>query len=146
MNTLEVTEKSKTFEVLLVEDNLADIALVQEALREVDVNVNLSVAKDGVKAMEYLLKNGSYSDAPNPDLVILDINLPKKYGREVLNDMKNNASLKYVPVVVFTSSRSHKDVVKTYGLGAVCLITKPLGFYEFVESVKSTISNFLNRG
>ncbi len=142
MNAL-LDEKNKAFEVLLIEDNQADIVLVQEALKEVNKNIRLSVVKDGEEALDYLHKKKIYTHVSNPDLVILDINLPRKGGFEVLQIIKEDPGLKPIPVVVFTSSGSQKDILRTYGLGGLCMLTKPLGFYEFMESIKSITSSFL---
>lgn len=141
--TLPVPKGRKTAAILLIEDNPGDIVLVQEALKELEFDVCLGVVSNSDDAMDYLTKRGNYPDAPDPDLVILDINLPRKNGLDFLRDLKHREDLRDIPVVVFTTSRSNKDILKTYSLGGVCLITKPLGFYEFMESVRSIITNLV---
>ncbi len=128
---------SRAIEVLLVEDNPEDVILVEEALREGKVAVNLSVVEDGVEAMQFLRGQGSFAPAKKVDLVILDLNLPKENGHEVLKKIKTDPDLKQLPVVVLTTSQAEKDVAASYGLGASCFITKPFGFYQFMEAVKS---------
>jgi CheY-like chemotaxis protein len=124
-------------EILLVEDSPADVRLTREALKEEKVRVNLNVVNDGVEAMQYLRKEDKYTKAVRPDLVLLDLNLPKKDGREVLKDMKNDEDLKRIPVVILTVSKAEEDVLKTYNLHANCYITKPLDLNQFSHVVKS---------
>ncbi|MBD3268144.1 response regulator [bacterium] len=128
-------------ELLLVEDDQGDIDLTRESLEENKISVNLNVVRDGVSAMQYLFKQGPYSDATRPDLIILDLNLPKKDGREVLHDIKNDGDIKYIPIVVLTTSESEADILKTYDLGANCYVTKPIGLEKFVKIVQ-TIEEF----
>jgi two-component system response regulator len=128
---------TKPIEILLVEDNPGDIQLTRIALEDNKMNINLSVAEDGVEALEFLKKKGKYSDAPHPDLVLLDLNLPKKDGREVLAQMKADPILKRIPVVILTTSQAEEDVLKAYNLCANCYITKPVDLDQFVKIVRS---------
>lgn len=130
------TQLGGPIEVLLVEDNAGDIRLTQEAFKEGKVHLNLSVARDGVEAMAYLRKEGKFAATPVPDLVLLDLNLPRKDGREVLRDMKRDPQLLRIPVVVLTTSESDDDVLGTYGLHANCYITKPVDMDQFIRVVK----------
>ena len=124
-------------EILLVEDNLDDVFLTQEALRESKISNNLSVAGDGLQALDFLRREGAYSDAPRPDIVLLDLNLPKKDGRWVLEQIKTDDRLKHLPVVIMTTSRAEQDVLKSYKLHANCYVTKPVDFDEFISIVQS---------
>jgi len=128
-------------EILLVEDDPADARLTQEALREEKLHNNLSIVKDGVEALAFLRREGKYSKAVRPDLILLDLNLPKKDGREVLKEIKNDDDLKAIPVVVLTVSQAEEDVVKAYGAHANCYITKPIDLSQFSRVVKS-LKNF----
>ncbi|MCK4914203.1 MAG: response regulator [Planctomycetes bacterium] len=127
--------------VLLVEDNLGDVRLTEEAIKDGKLAVNLYVASDGVDAMEFLRKEGENANAPTPDLVLLDLNLPRKNGHEVLSDIKTDSKLKSIPVVVLTSSEADTDIVKCYDLYANCYIAKPVDLEQFAIVVK-TIKNF----
>jgi CheY-like chemotaxis protein len=124
-------------EILLVEDNPGDVRLTQEALKEAKVCNHLSVADDGAKALDFLFKRGAYTKAPRPDLILLDLNLPKKDGREVLREIKSDASLRVIPVVVLTTSQAEEDVLKTYDLHVNCYITKPIDLTQFLNVVKA---------
>ncbi len=124
-------------EILLVEDNPADIRLTQEALREGKVKNRLSVARDGVEALAFLRREGPFSSAPRPDLILLDLNLPRRDGREVLAEIKADDELKRIPVVVLTTSSAELDILKSYSLHANCYITKPVDLEQFVSVVKS---------
>jgi CheY-like chemotaxis protein len=124
-------------EILLVEDNPGDVRLTVEGLNEGKVHNNLHVAKDGVEALAFLRKEGDYSDAVRPDLILLDLNLPRKDGREVLADIKADPDLKTIPVVVLTTSRAEQDVLHSYQLQANCYITKPVDLEQFIHVVKS---------
>jgi two-component system response regulator len=128
-------------EVLLVEDNPGDAQLTRIALEDSKISVNLNVVEDGVEAMAFLRKQENYASAPHPDIVLLDLNLPRKDGREVLAEIKADQSLKRIPVVVLTTSQSEEDVLKAYNLSANCFITKPVDFDQFVKIVQS-IENF----
>ena len=124
-------------EILLVEDNPGDERLTREALKEGKVYNNFHWVKDGVEAMEFLRRQGSYKDAPRPDIVLLDLNLPKKDGREVLQEIKTDEDLKRIPVVVLTTSKAEEDVLRTYNLHANCYVTKPVDLEKFIVVVKS---------
>lgn len=129
--------KGELIEILLVEDNPGDIRLTKEALKDSKILNNLSVAEDGIEAMTFLRKEGKYADASRPDLILLDLNLPKKDGRQVLKEIKEDPSLKRIPVVILTTSRSEQDILKTYDLHANCYINKPVDLDQFVNVVKS---------
>lgn len=124
-------------EVLLVEDSEADAALVEESLQDSKLKVDLQVVGDGVEALNYLKKKGKYQGVPTPDIIILDLNLPKKDGREVLEDIKGDENLKRIPVVVLTTSSAEEDIYRSYKLHANCYITKPLDFEQFAKIVAS---------
>jgi two-component system, chemotaxis family, response regulator Rcp1 len=133
--------KGEYIEILLVEDNPGDIRLTKEALKDSKILNNLNVVEDGMEAMTFLRKEGKYVDAPRPDLVLLDLNLPKKDGRDVLKEVKEDPILRRIPVVILTTSRSEQDILKTYDLYANCYINKPVDLDQFVTVVKS-IENF----
>jgi chemotaxis family two-component system response regulator Rcp1 len=133
---MEVSLAARPIELLLVEDNPGDIRLTEEALKEGKVIVNLTVAKDGVEAMEYLQRRNGHANAVRPDLMLLDLNLPKKDGRRVLEEIKSSPELKSIPVVVLTTSEADSDILTTYGLHANCYITKPVDMDRFVEIVQ----------
>lgn len=128
-------------EILLVEDSPADVRLTEEALKEEKLFVNLNVVTDGVEAMAYLRREGRYAGALRPDLILLDLNLPRKDGREVLKEIKSDEELRVIPVVVLTISRAEEDVAKSYHLQANCFITKPIDLNQFSKVVK-TIQEF----
>lgn len=123
-------------EILLVEDNPGDVRLTQEVLKEGKVSNNLHVAVDGVEALEFLRGEGKFPDAVRPDIILLDLNLPKKDGREVLEEIKNDPTLKRIPVVILTTSGAETDIVRTYDLHANCYITKPVDLDQFIRVVK----------
>ena len=127
----------RPIEILLVEDNPGDIRLTQEALQDAKVRNNLHVAQNGAEALEFLRREGAFADAPRPDLILLDLNLPVMSGMEVLSAIKADSDLRTIPVVVLTTSQAEKDVVKAYNLNANCYVTKPLDMDQFVEVVKS---------
>lgn len=124
-------------DILLVEDNPGDVRLTKEALKEGKVRNRLSVVGDGAEAMAFLRGEGKHRDAPRPDLIILDLNLPKKNGREVLAEIKGDPGLRRIPVVILTSSQAEQDIVKSYDLHANCYITKPLDLEQFVAVAKA---------
>ena len=128
-------------EVLLVEDSPGDVRLTREAFRDATVHIKLHVASDGTKAMAFLKREGEYADAPRPDLILLDLNLPKKDGRQVLEEIKESLLLKSIPVVILTTSSSEADILRSYMLHANCYITKPVGLEGFLKVVRS-IDNF----
>jgi CheY-like chemotaxis protein len=126
-----------SIEILLVEDNPADIRLTIEALRENRVQINLYIARDGEEAMAFLNRDEPFEDAVRPDLILLDLNLPKKDGREVLEEIKCHQSFRRIPVVVLTSSSAEADILKSYDLHANCFITKPVDLDQFLKVIRS---------
>jgi chemotaxis family two-component system response regulator Rcp1 len=128
-------------EVLLVEDSPGDVRLTQEAFKDAKVHINIHVAVDGTQAMAFLKREGMHANAPRPDLILLDLNLPKKDGREVLEEIKLSPTLKSIPVVILTTSASDADILRSYLLHANCYITKPVDLNGFLDVVKS-IDNF----
>lgn len=134
-------ELGRQVEFLLAEDNPGDVRLTQEALRESKIRNNLNVVQDGMEAMAFLRKQGKYVEAPTPDVVLLDLNLPKKDGREVLAEIKSDPGLKRIPVVIITSSEAEQDILRTYDLHANCYVTKPVDLDQFIKVIQS-IENF----
>jgi CheY-like chemotaxis protein len=130
-------EQVRPIEILLVEDNPSDVCLTEEALLEGKVLNNLSVAEDGVEAIKFLLKEEQYSSAPTPDLILLDLNLPRMDGREVLSEIKKRPELRTIPIVVLTTSQAEEDILRMYNLQASCYVTKPIDLDQFVTVVKS---------
>jgi CheY-like chemotaxis protein len=128
--------KSRALDVLLVEDNPGDVRLAMEAFKESTVRSKLSVVPDGVEALAFLHREGKYADSPRPDLIVLDLNLPRKDGREVLAEIKADTSLKRIPVVVLTTSRAQEDILRSYELHANCYIPKPLDLDQFIHVIK----------
>jgi len=124
-------------EFLLVEDNPGDVRLTCEALTESKVKNNLSIVGDGLEAMAFLRREGKYADAPRPDVILLDLNLPKKNGLEVLEEIKADSSLKRIPVVIVTSSEAEQDILKTYDLHVNCYVNKPVDLEQFIKVVQS---------
>ncbi len=124
-------------EILLVEDNPPDVRLTVEALKDAKVRNNLHVAADGVEAMAFLRRQGKHVHAPHPDLILLDLNLPKKDGREVLEEIKSDDALKHIPVVILTTSQAEQDVLRTYRLSANAYVTKPVDLERFLQVVRS---------
>ena len=129
--------EQRPIEILMVEDSPSDAQLTIEALSAAKIANHLTHVEDGVDAMNLLRRQGPYSDAPRPDLILLDLNLPRKDGREMLAELKQDPILKTIPVVVLTTSRSEQDVLRSYELHANCYITKPVDFAQFMEVVKS---------
>jgi CheY-like chemotaxis protein len=127
----------ETFDILLVEDNPGDARLAQEALKEGRMTSRLKVVVDGVEAMAYLRREGIYAESPRPDLVLLDLNLPRKDGRQVLAEMKEDPELRRIPVVVLTTSQAGQDILRSYDLHANCYITKPVDLDRFIAVVRS---------
>lgn len=127
--------------ILLVEDNPGDVRLTVEALREGRIANRLHVAGDGEEAMEFIRRQGDHGGAPRPDLVLLDLNLPKKDGREVLEELKSDPDLHRIPVIVLTTSSAEADVLRSYDLHANCYISKPIGYDAFIDAVRS-LENF----
>lgn len=128
-------------DILLVEDNPGDIRLTREALRDSKIRNNLAVVEDGVEAMAYLRREGQYADSVRPDIILLDLNLPRMDGREVLREIKSDDTLKRIPVVILTTSESEDDILRSYDLHANCYIAKPVDFNRFITIVH-TIENF----
>jgi CheY-like chemotaxis protein len=126
----------RPIEILLVEDNPGDVRLTIEALKDGKVRNRLHVAKDGVEALAFLRQEGQHAAAPRPDVILLDLNLPKKAGREVLQEIKEDESLRRIPVVVLTTSSSEQDILRTYELHANCYVTKPVDLEQFMGVVK----------
>jgi CheY-like chemotaxis protein len=133
MNTTE----GRPIEILLVEDSPSDTDLTLEALKDFKVRNHVSVVEDGVLALQFLRRQGPYAEAPRPDLIMLDLNLPRKDGREVLDEIKKDDNLRLIPVVVLTTSRADQDILQSYQLNANCYITKPVDFNQFLEVVRS---------
>ena len=131
----------RPIEILLVEDSPGDVRLTREALKEGKVLNKLHLAQDGVQAMEFLRRIGKHTGAPRPDVILLDLNLPRKDGREVLAEIQGDENLKRIPVVILTISQAEEDILKTYNLGANCYINKPVDLEQFTKVVKS-IDNF----
>jgi chemotaxis family two-component system response regulator Rcp1 len=130
-------DEGTAMQVLLVEDNPGDVRLTREALKDAKVHLELNVVPDGVEAMEFLNRVGSYAESPRPDLVLLDLNLPRKDGREVLEEIKGDPALQTIPVVVLTTSASEADILRTYMLHANCYISKPVDMEGFLTVVRS---------
>ncbi len=133
----EIKSNIRSIEILLVEDNPGDVRLTKEAFKEGKVLNKLNVVKDGVEAMEFLHKQGKFSKAVHPDLILLDLNLPRKDGREVLAEIKSDPNLRRIPVVILTTSKSEQDILKTYDLHANCYITKPVDLSQFIKVIQS---------
>lgn len=127
----------RPIDILLVVDNEGDIDLTVEALAAAKVKNNLHVARDGVEAMQFLRRQGRYEGSPVPDLILLDLNLPKKDGREVLSEIKSDAALKAIPTVILTTSEAEQDIVRSYQLHANCYISKPVGLDEFLQVIQA---------
>jgi chemotaxis family two-component system response regulator Rcp1 len=139
--TKSVERDVTAFEVLLVEDSPGDVRLTREAFKDAKVHINLHVAYDGAEAMAFVKREGVHADAPRPDMVLLDLNLPKKSGREVLEEIKEDPALMSIPVVILTTSASEQDILRSYLHHANCFITKPVDLEGFLTVVKS-IDNF----
>ncbi len=138
---MTVKTEVKVVDILLVEDNPGDRRLTVEALKEAKIRNALYEVENGVEAMAFLRKQGKYGAAPRPDLILLDLNLPKMDGREVLREIKEDVHLKSIPVVILTTSEAEEDIIKTYESHANCYITKPVDLEQFINVVKS-IENF----
>ncbi len=126
----------KTITILLIEDNPGDVRLTQEAFKEGSKNVNLDVVMDGVEAINYLYKNGEYSTKKSPDLILLDLNLPKMDGREVLEKVKSDDNLRRIPIIVLTTSDADQDILKSYNLHVNCYLNKPVDFDKFFDIIQ----------
>lgn len=132
-------------QVLLVEDNAADIRLTQEAFREADIHNKIHIVTDGASALAFMRKQAPYKDAPLPDLVLLDLNLPRKHGTDVLREIKQDPALRRIPVVILTTSRDESDVRRSYDLHANCYLVKPTAYEGFLETVYSIRDFWLSR-
>jgi len=128
---------AKSIEILLVEDSKGDVGLIEEVFEDAKIRNNLHVVEDGEEAILYLRGEGQFSGVPRPDIILLDLNLPKKDGREVLEEIKNDEDLKNIPVVVLTTSKAEGDILKSYNLHANAYVTKPVDFDQFMKVVKS---------
>lgn len=139
----EITEapsraaSARPVEILIVDDSPGDVRLTQEALRDGKVLNRVSVVEDGVEALAFLRREGRYAEAPRPDIVLLDLNLPKKDGREVLAEVKQDDDLKRIPVVILTTSQAETDILQSYDLHANCFVTKPVDLLQFLSVVRS---------
>jgi two-component system response regulator len=127
----------RPIEILLVEDSPADVLITREAFEEAKLLNTLHVVEDGVQALEFLRRQGSYADAPRPDLILLDLNLPRKNGREVLAEIKADKDFKSIPVIILTTSSADEDILNAYDLHANCYVIKPVGFDNFLKAVQS---------
>lgn len=143
MNAMQTNTTGRPIEILLVEDSPGDVRLTKEALREGKIRNHLSVASDGELALAFLRREGRYADAPRPDVILLDLNLPRKDGREVLTEIKADPQLRRIPVVVLTTSSNEEDIVRAYDLHANCFITKPVNLDQFISVVQSIESFWL---
>ena len=133
----------KSFEILLVEDNEGDVGLIEEVFEEAKIRNSLHVAEDGEEAVLYLHSEGKFSGSPRPDLIILDLNLPKKDGREVLRDIKKDENFHNIPVIILTTSTAERDILRAYELHANAYVTKPLDFNQFIKVVGSIVNFWL---
>lgn len=138
---MKTQNTAKQVEILLVEDNEGDVGLVEEVFQDAKIRNNLHVTEDGEEAMLFLHKEGKFSDVPRPDIILLDLNLPRKDGREVLKEIKEDDKFKRIPVVVLTTSKAEEDILKSYDLHANSYINKPVDFDQFIKVIKS-IENF----
>ena len=136
-----MTPVGRAIEVLLVEDDLADIVIIREAFEHNKIHNVLRVVRDGQQGLDYLYQRGAHSDAPRPDLVLLDLNLPKYDGRELLQQVKSDPTLCHIPIVVLTTSAAEEDILRSYQLHANAYVTKPVGFERFMEVIRQ-IDNF----
>jgi CheY-like chemotaxis protein len=141
---MTTSEPPTSIEVLLVEDDPGDVLLIREAFADNKVTNRLHVVSDGVEAMEFMRRKGQYADAPRPDLVLLDLNLPRKDGREVLADVKSDQDLRTIPVVVLTTSQAEEDVLRSYDLHANAYVTKPVDFDRFIGVVRQIDQFFVS--
>ena len=138
---MKLSFSRKIAEILLVEDNPGDVRLMKEAFREAKVEKNLTVVNDGVEALAFLKKQVPYQNATRPDMILLDLNLPKKHGQEVLQEIKSDPNLRRIPVVILTTSKTEQDILKTYDLHANCYISKPVDLEQFIKVIR-TIEDF----
>ena len=141
---MDENRKNRPIDILLVDDNPGDVRLTKEALNETGTNNILNVVENGMEAIEYLRRTGMYTNAIRPEIILLDLNLPKKSGIEVLEEIKKDSQLKEIPVVVLSTSDAEMDVIKAYQYHANCYIVKPVNFDQFVKIIKSTIDFWFN--
>jgi CheY-like chemotaxis protein len=141
---MSIDEPIKPIEVLLVEDDHGDVVLITEAFEHNKVNNRLNVVADGVEALQFLRREDPYEDASEPDLILLDLNLPRKDGRQVLAEVKEDATLRRIPVVVLTTSKAEEDVLRSYDLHANAYVTKPVDFDRFIEVVRQIDEFFVS--
>jgi CheY-like chemotaxis protein len=141
LNPLEI---NRPYEILVIDDDVGDIRLIAEALKVTQIRNNLSVVRDGVEAMTFLHHKAQYTYAPRPDLILLDLNLPKKYGRKVLAEIKEDPNLRRIPVIVLTTSDSELNVTSSYDLHANAYIVKPVDLKQFIQVIKVTMEFWLN--
>ena len=134
---MQATDMGRPVEILLIEDSAGDVRLTREALKDAKVLNTLHVARDGVEAMDFLHRRKGYADAPRPDLILLDLNMPRMNGREALKEIKEDPELARIPVVVLTTSAAEKDILESYSLHANCYITKPVDMEQFMAVLKS---------
>ncbi|MBI5681176.1 MAG: response regulator [Methanobacterium sp.] len=137
-------DSANPIEILLIEDNLGDIRLIEEVFKDAKIDNKMQVALDGEKAMKMLRREGEYSQASRPDIVLLDLNLPRKDGREVLKEIKEDKSLKCIPVIILTTSTAEEDIIETYKHNANCYITKPFDFDHFIKVISNIEDFWLN--
>jgi two-component system, chemotaxis family, response regulator Rcp1 len=142
--TTDALRTTEPVEILLVEDNPGDVCLAELALAEARVTNHVTVALDGAEALAILRREGAYTEAPRPDLILLDLNLPKRNGREVLAALKGHPSLRTIPVIILTSSESERDIAESYGLGANCYVSKPLDLESFLAAIRSVAECWLS--
>jgi two-component system, chemotaxis family, response regulator Rcp1 len=133
----EVDVSDSQYEILMVEDNLADVRLAKEAFKQGKIHDKLNVVRDGVEAMAYLRREEPYADVNRPDIVFLDLNLPRKDGREVLAEIKADPELRRIPIVVLTTSRAEMDIVKSYNLHANCYVVKPVDLDRYIDLIRN---------
>ena len=131
------TESPRLVEILLVEDSPADVLMTREAFQQAKLMNNLHVAEDGVQALQFLHREGEFASSPRPELILLDLNLPRKNGQDVLAEIKADPELKTIPVVILTTSQAEQDILEAYDLHANCYIVKPVGFENFVKAMNS---------
>jgi chemotaxis family two-component system response regulator Rcp1 len=134
---MHAQETGRPIEILLVEDNPGDARLTLEALKENKVSNHLHIVKDGVEATAFLRRKGEYANAPRPDIILLDLNMPRKDGREVLAEIKDDENLRRIPVVILTTSQAEEDILRSYDLHANCYVTKPVDLEQFIKVVQS---------
>ena len=132
-----IITQTKSVEILLVDDNIGDVVLTKEALKGADFTNRVSIARDGFEALDFLRQAGKFANAPTPDLILLDINMPRKNGCEVLSEIRRDEALKLIPIVILTSSESEDDIRRAYELGANCYVTKPADLDEMVKIVQA---------